>query len=174
MSFIERASFASALAARGFSRALIQSALSVDKTELSRMLSVRAGLPDEMVSAIGPARGSGRRRWMDLAAKLEGRAAEITGTVLSQPGFSDLASDERLAAVLAALSQRAAPMADQPVILRDVAGVALVTLAGRGRNESLRFDGSAAPGFAAYVAGRLAELYQGYRSLDKEEDKKPK
>lgn len=71
LSYIERAIFASRLESRKFQRDVICSALNVDKTEISRMISVATGLPDELIEAIGPAQKTGRRKWMDLAKAVE-------------------------------------------------------------------------------------------------------
>lgn len=67
LSYIERAIFAARLEARQFQRDIICSALTVDKTEVSRMISVATSLPDELIEAIGPAQTTGRRKWMELA-----------------------------------------------------------------------------------------------------------
>ncbi|MDD2861353.1 MAG: plasmid partitioning protein RepB [Acidiphilium sp.] len=67
LSYIERAIFAARLEARKFPRDVICSALHVDKTEISRMISVATVLPDDLVEFIGPAQKTGRRKWMDLA-----------------------------------------------------------------------------------------------------------
>ena len=42
-------------------------ALSVYKSDLSNMLSVISRIPEEIIEAIGPAPGIGRRGWIDLA-----------------------------------------------------------------------------------------------------------
>ena len=44
-------------------------ALSTDKTELSKLLSVAKAVPSTIVKAIGPAPSAGRRRWMEIAHK---------------------------------------------------------------------------------------------------------
>ena len=64
LSYIERAMFASRLESRNFLRDVICSALNIDKTEVSRMISVATGLPDELIEAIGPAQKTGRRKWI--------------------------------------------------------------------------------------------------------------
>lgn len=67
LSFIEKASFARAMLAAGYDRATAQAALSTDKTQISRMLSVTDRLPEAVIAAIGPAHGIGRDRWCVLA-----------------------------------------------------------------------------------------------------------
>ena len=55
-------------------------ALSTDKGELSKLISVARAVPHEIVEAIGSAPKAGRRRWLVLAELMENgqarRAAE--------------------------------------------------------------------------------------------------
>lgn len=71
LSFIERALFAGRLEGKSFTRDVICSALDVDKTELSRLLSIITAVPAELIDAIGPALKTGRRKWLELAALIE-------------------------------------------------------------------------------------------------------
>ena len=72
LSFIEKATFAMTLEERGFNREkTIVPALSVDKTELSRLISIARTVPPSIIAAIGPAPKAGRGRWVDLAARLD-------------------------------------------------------------------------------------------------------
>ncbi len=56
LSFIEKAVFAHGLERRGFDRTTIMAALATEKTELSKMISAAASLPEPLVRAIGPRR----------------------------------------------------------------------------------------------------------------------
>lgn len=71
LSYIERALFAARLESKGFQRDVICVALSIDKTEVSRMISVATALPGELIEAIGPAQKTGRRKWMDFVKAVE-------------------------------------------------------------------------------------------------------
>ncbi len=75
LTFIEKTSFADHMRAAGYDREAICAALSVDKTVASRMLSLADRLPRPLIEAIGAARGVGRPRWLELAARLEEAAA---------------------------------------------------------------------------------------------------
>lgn len=70
LSFIEKANFARQLVAAGYERAIACDALSVDKTLLSRMLSVADRVPVALVELIGTAPGIGRDRWLAFADRL--------------------------------------------------------------------------------------------------------
>ncbi|TGQ51548.1 plasmid partitioning protein RepB [Mesorhizobium sp. M1C.F.Ca.ET.193.01.1.1] len=96
LSFIERALFAAKLAARGFDTQTIMSALSVNKTVVSKMASVTKQIPVEIIQAIGAARGTGRDRWYDLSVKcrVKGNLEKATRFVGKQK-FLEVESDTR-------------------------------------------------------------------------------
>ncbi len=108
LSYIERALFAARLEARRFQRDVICLALSVDKTEVSRMISIATALPGELIEAIGPAQKTGRRKWMDLAKALEQISwppeKEKLLKVCKSGGAAD--SDQRFDLALTALTRR--------------------------------------------------------------------
>ena len=60
LSFIERALFAARLEDRGFPRTSLIAALSLQKGNLSTMISVARSIPEELIVAIGPS-----SRWVD-------------------------------------------------------------------------------------------------------------
>lgn len=99
LSFIEKANFARQMVAAGYDRKLVCDALSIDKTVISRMLSVIEALSEALIRAIGAAPSAGRDRWLALARKAEGRAVE---DLLPLAQGAD--PDARFAAVLAAIS----------------------------------------------------------------------
>jgi ParB family chromosome partitioning protein len=114
LSYIERAIFAARLEAKKFQRDVICSALNVDKTEVSRMISVATALPDELIEAIGPAQKTGRRKWMDLAKTVEqlnwqSEKTRILATC-RENGVTD--SDERFDLVLRSVSRRIMPASE--------------------------------------------------------------
>lgn len=71
LSFIERVLFAARLEDGSFSREAIQAALSVDYQTLSKMLTIPRAIPEEMLVAIGAAKGIGRDRWLELRKLIE-------------------------------------------------------------------------------------------------------
>lgn len=66
LTFIEKALFAKKLREIGQGKETITSALSIDDTLLSRMLSVVEVLPVEVLDAMGAARSIGRDRWEEM------------------------------------------------------------------------------------------------------------
>jgi ParB family chromosome partitioning protein len=108
LSYIERAMFAARLESRKFQRDVICSALNIDKTEVSRMINVATGMPDELIEAIGPAQTTGRRKWMELAKAVEqldwqSEKATIL-TICQEGGAAD--SDGRFGLVLRSVSRQ--------------------------------------------------------------------
>ncbi|PDT39627.1 MULTISPECIES: plasmid partitioning protein RepB [Sinorhizobium] len=162
LSFIERSLFAARLEDRGFSRETIMSAIGVDKAALSKMITVVRRLPVEIIEAIGAAPSFGRRRWMELADRLEnsGRRAKALSHI-RQSVFTEMDSDrrfEKLFALLAETRTRArseawlAPDRTRPVRIRDT-----------DTETTLAFSKKAAPGFAEFVRQRLDALYLEYQ-----------
>ncbi|NIJ42818.1 ParB family chromosome partitioning protein [Parvibaculum indicum] len=95
--FIERALFAADLARLRYDEdnAIILKALSIDRTTLSKMLSV-AALPAKVLEAIGEAKGVGRDRWYDLKLLMDKPSnQEAALQVIEEDGFAALSSDAR-------------------------------------------------------------------------------
>ncbi len=71
LSYIERALFAVAIEDRGFDRNVLMAALSLEKTQLSRLISIGRAIPLEVIEVVGPAPKTGRPRWSQLAESLK-------------------------------------------------------------------------------------------------------
>lgn len=97
LSFVERALFARRLEEIGQDRETIMSALGVDKTVVSRMISVAKKLPTNLIEAIGAAPATGRDRWVELATQHEANGGTRNLEALSAASeFTAATSDERL------------------------------------------------------------------------------
>ncbi|MGL4635785.1 MAG: plasmid partitioning protein RepB [Beijerinckiaceae bacterium] len=163
LSFIEKALFALALEERGFDRTTIMAALSTDKTELSKLLAAVRNLPQAMVRAIGPAPKAGRRRWLQLAELLQGKAAlQRCEKRIAEADFANLETDIRFTRVLdAALRSHADKSLRAPMrtsIKRPDGGV-LVTVQETDRKTSLVIDRIQDQAFADYLIRALPDLY---------------
>ncbi|MFB0493677.1 ParB family chromosome partitioning protein [Methylobacterium sp. OAE515] len=164
LSFIERASFALTLEGLGHTREVIMAALLVDKTELSRLLSVRRTVPDFVVAAIGPARKAGRRRWMSLADRLASpdmRAA--AENMIAEDTFKFLSSDSRFLRLFEAV--RPLPVA-APAVTADVRLNGelnhLVKVERTDTTLGLLIDETVHPKFGDYLLDRLPELFAAF------------
>lgn len=99
LSFIEKALFAQQMAKVGYERKIICDALSIDKTVISRMLTVADTLPQKLVLKIGSAPAIGRDRWLALVKRARGAETEL----MLQAAQGD-SSDQRFEAVFDALA----------------------------------------------------------------------
>ncbi|MBR0560492.1 plasmid partitioning protein RepB [Neokomagataea anthophila] len=70
LSYIERATFAHRLLEQDYDRTTIMKALSIDKTTLSRMLTVSQNVPPILIEWLGPCPNIGRPRWQELAENI--------------------------------------------------------------------------------------------------------
>src|SRR5690606_31591324 len=100
LSFIERAIFAVKLEAAGFQRSVIQSALSIDRAEASKLIAVGTAVPEDIVQAIGRAPKVGRGRWQALADTVQDpTATQRMRGIIETRRFKEKDSDQRFLAV---------------------------------------------------------------------------
>lgn len=167
LSYIERATFALNLEGRGFGRDVVMKALSTDKTELSKMLSVAKGIPVEIINAIGAAPGAGRRRWMELAVKLQDAALLKKATVAVQkPAFSDLDSDQRFVRLLSELF-KTAKKGDAEEAWAHPSKSLKVSSKSKPKGYSLDFTEKDAKPFGEWFTSNLDDLYEAFRKSEK-------
>lgn len=176
LSFIEKALFAKNLLEVGQPKDIIQKALTIDGTLLSRMLSVAQTVPQHVVDAIGPAKQIGRDRWEDfkkLMAVSTNHA--IADRILSADGFDQLDSDtkfeilhSKIAEAGRAPKRRTAKAA--PAKRTWTAGEGrikgVVGRSGRAFSISLTSKDSAA--FGEFLSEQLDELYADFLAKTKE------
>lgn len=163
LSFIERALFAKTLEDSGHDRNVIMAALSTDKTELSKLITVARALPQSLVHAIGPAPKTGRRRWLQLAELLRTRnTLDRVEAALSDPNLPS-ESDARFLKALAVAMEKSAA-ADRSEVWKRPDGAALARISRDAKATTVRFDEKLEPEFGAYVIERLSELYEEFRS----------
>jgi ParB family chromosome partitioning protein len=164
LSYIERAIFALNLEARGLDRPSIMAALSTDKTELSKLMSVARAVPGDIVKSIGPAPKAGRTRWLGLAERLSGKGYNAPiAALLERPDFLAATSDDRFAQIFKALaaspkkgtSQKAWTSSD---------GKTVVRIATSGKIMNFAVDQSKEPEFGQFLLARLSEVYEEFRS----------
>ena len=105
LSFIEKVNFARQLSEAGYDRKVICDALSVDKTLISRMLSIADRLPPDLIAGIGAAPSVGRDRWLALADLVEATETDtITLLAMVNLGTASERSDDRFQTAWAYLS----------------------------------------------------------------------
>lgn len=173
LSFIERALFASRLELAGYDRETIIAALGVDKTVVSRMVSVAGKIPQSIIEAIGPAPTTGRDRWVEFANAFSASSENVLAETISSKAFADAASDERFNLLSGRLVEQTSPEApaarrrlDKSEVgqggWRNQEGALIARMKSGKRAFSLSIDSKAAPQFGEFVASRLDELYAEY------------
>ena len=162
LSFIERALFAQNLEEAGFDRNTLIAALSVDKTEVARLLAVARAIPCEVAYAIGPAPKAGRPRWMALAHLFDRKDSRLaTEKLLADPDFRTADTDARFAKLFTALSWQAAAKHEGET-WRDPTGRPVVRIERVKARTRFIFDERLAPQFGSFVTKKLDELYADF------------
>jgi ParB family transcriptional regulator, chromosome partitioning protein len=161
LTFIEKARFAHRLN-KQFSRDIVIAAMSIDKSNLSKMLLLIDTLPPDLIDAIGPAPGVGRPNWQQLAELIEKSPSPIdVATYALSDEVQALASAERFKAVIAKLKPgRVARGLPQVMSTPDGDRLAQVTQS-KSKLE-ITIDKKATPEFAAFVMEQLPVLYQAH------------
>ncbi len=162
LSYIERAFFALRLESHGFPRETITAAMGVGKGDLSTLISVARTVPEDVLSAIGPAPAAGRPRWMLLAERIPNADRPALNALMQDPGFRAKATDERFAAIFAAL----APRGDEKPrarVWKDGDGRKLARVERTPHSVTVAFDERIEPGLADYILDRLPEILAAYR-----------
>jgi ParB family chromosome partitioning protein len=172
LSFIERALFAIALEDRGFERSVIMAALSVEKTQLSKLIGIGRAVPAAIVAAVGPAPRAGRPRWALLVDALSrAHAAPVVERTLKSAEFRALDTDGRFSHLLAALTapQRRDRTATTSV-WKTPAGKALIHIEQTARRTQLTVHEAVEPAFGAFLIENLPRLYEAFSARKTTED----
>lgn len=155
LSFIERVNFARQMRQIGYERKVICDALHVDKTLISRMLSVADRIPETLVNAIGAAPSVGRDRWLKLADLLV--KCDLDTAIAAAEGDT---SDDRFDAVTAALSP--APKPADPPQKAPLSGAGGQTLGEVKRSKgktTLTLNARSSEGFEDWLVDNISELH---------------
>ena len=169
--FIERALFAADLARLHYDddNATIMSALSVDRTTLSKMLSV-ANLPAKVLDAVGQAKNVGRDRWYELKLLLDNPANHSRADeILLEPAVMETPVDQRfelLVRRLKTVPARKRPKADaekKSWASSDSSLTADMAVEGKRFTLALKAKSSDARAFGEYLTENLDRLYEAFR-----------
>lgn len=167
LTYIERVRFAATLLERGFSSTLVMQALGMEKTQYSRLLSLRT-IPQWLTEAIGPAPKIGRPRWTDLSDRLERLDAEASlRDLVSSDDFRALESDGRFARVLAAVTEPATLRARKPSVLKDTTGRKVATIERGPTRLAVVIQSRKGLPFGEWLAERLPDLHRQFEEREK-------
>lgn len=165
LSFIERALFAERLETRGFSRAVIQRALVIDRAEASKLIAVARAIPPHVVQAIGKAQRIGRGRWQEFADAFDhSGASSRVQAALGKVGFEQLSSDERFSALFAAARavEPVATSVSRTILSSDGRNIGQIRETKRGPVLSL--EGGKIGNFGAFLTERLPALFAEFEA----------
>lgn len=164
LSFIERALFVTVLEEKGFSREVAMAALSTDKTEISKLMSVVRLIPREIIDCIGSAPKAGRTRWLGLAEKLKDRKSLVRATAAAdEKDFDNLQTDERFLRIFSAASAKPKrTQSSREWISPD--GTKPVRLERRSDRVVLSVSETVAPQFGEFLFDQLPILFEAYQA----------
>ncbi len=155
-SFIERSLFVASIIrkfgqtpdTRKNAQAVAHRALQIDESLVSRMNRITGGIPLELIKAIGPAHGVGRRSWEKLLKLSEAspdKAREISAQI-----SKDLSGPDRIQKAIDLLTRK-----DSPEVPSDP--VAPVTMKRRGNRITLEADPELIPDLVKAVQELVSE-----------------
>lgn len=163
LSFIEKALFAHRLEEASYPRDVIIAALSTDKADLSRYISVARSVPQTVVMAIGPAPKAGRARWLALVDAVSSAPKKVEA-IVQEPGFADLDSDQRLQRVLSKMVSREGKHVTGE-IWKTRQGQKAAQIERAPNKTRITFDERMVPEFADYLTTRLDELFEEFGAV---------
>ncbi|MFD1197931.1 plasmid partitioning protein RepB [Brucella gallinifaecis] len=174
LSFIERVLFAARLEEMSFSREAIQAALSVDYQTLSKMLTIPRAIPEEILLAIGPAKGIGRDRWLELRKLIEmpGKA-DAAYELIATDAFKNAQSATRFEQLYGYLKgtghkkpvTKAAARAGMSWAPEDKS--VNVTIKQTGKTATMALGAANGKRFADWISRNLDTLYASFRDEEK-------
>jgi ParB family chromosome partitioning protein len=180
LSFIERTMFAHKLDQLGFDRETIMSALSADKTTVSKMLSVTKRIHADILATIEAARSIGRDRWHDLSIKLDD--VDLSDRVRAYVQGDDYLAtgpDQRFELLEKFISRKpAAPVkegrpADGMHSWQRPNGAVKAKIKDDGKQFTIALRAADASAFGNYLASNLDRLYEAFehsKDMDKNGD----
>lgn len=168
LSFIERTIFARQLIEQGHSTETLMAALVLDETTLSKMRSVLASLPVELIEKIGAAKSVGRDRWWQFSKLYERLSAAEQRSLIEVVNPTE-PSEARFDVVHALASRRgtsANTSKKQPLSKRTWAAddkSVSVTLRSDKKQAVVTLRAKDGARFAEFVADQLERLYDEFR-----------
>ena len=176
LSFIEKALFAKNLAELGQAKEVIQQALTIDSTLLSRMLSVASTVPTHVIAAIGPAKQIGRDRWEDFKKLMAVKSnLTVADRILDTEGFDQLDSDTKFEILHSkvmeagrAPKRRAAKAAPAKRTWTAGEGRIKGVIGRSGRAYTISLTAKDSAGFGEFLSENLDQLYAEYLARTEE------
>jgi len=166
LSFVERAAFAMTLEGAGFQRSVIQKALSIDRTEVSKLIAVAKAVPADLQKAIGRAPKVGRPRWLALAEAIADPKvlARVRKTAQS-PAFLEANTNDRLSLLLSAARKKdTGQTTTGPVSIRSGDGAEIARVVQTAKQARIEISRREDREFADFLVSKLPDLYRSYKN----------
>ncbi|MFE1598932.1 plasmid partitioning protein RepB [Methylobacterium sp. ID0610] len=165
LSFIEKALFARKLLDMGQSKETVKSALTVDDTLLSRMVSVVEGVPMPVIQAIGAAKTVGRDRWEDLKKLLAHPAkAALALDIVRSEEFLSQEGAGRFTHLLAQVKAGRRPARRSATPERWAREGIDASFRNTGKTFTLSLSAKDAGAFGSYLSSNLDRLYEAFKA----------
>jgi len=183
LSFIEKALFARNLLEKNYPKQVIQSALSIDATLLSRMLSISQKIPQAIIEAIGPAPAVGRDRW-ELCKRqfIAYRHKNKLLDHLTQDKFKAMGSNERFDFVLDLTAKKTSRSKEKKIKSQSYKWAPKNQLSPKyqpqgiitrtGQKFSLSLSTNQGLAFGEYISNQLDTLYEAFEKTQNERNDK--
>jgi ParB family chromosome partitioning protein len=175
LSFIERAVFAARLEDAGFERAVAQTALSVDRAEVSKLVAVARAIPADVIEAIGRAPKIGRGRWQALADVMKNAGSlKRARALIKLSTFMRQTSEARFSEIFSAAANplETRPATRDPRAISSASGAEIANVAFTDASVRLTMRRAEHEGFADYLIARIPELFEDYAANDSSEGHK--
>ncbi len=163
LTFIEKANFARQMHQAGYDRKVICAALHMDKTLISRMLSVADRIPVDLIEAIGSAPSIGRDRWLALAEIVNGDAL-----ALAKGGTSDARFDAVVQGLTRRKTKPKATKTPTAEILRSTTGQEIASADRQKGRVVVTIKTENAKGFDDWLIKNLADIHRSWESQNGE------
>jgi ParB family transcriptional regulator, chromosome partitioning protein len=160
-SFIEKALFVARILDAGYKAVVVQRAIGINDSMISKMKGILKDIPDELIRRIGPAHGAGRRQWELLRALCqeqgEKRAAKLAAEIPT-----DLPSVDRLNFALVALKPSPAPKPETE------SGGSRVRIEIKGETLTVKADKASHARLLPFLKAELSKLVETWESQNKD------
>lgn len=173
LSFIERAIFATRLEDGGFKRSVLQTALTVDRAEASKLIAVGRGVPSDIVAAIGRAPRVGRGRWqMFVDCLQDADALQRVRITLQSSQTKAKDSNDRFALALAAASKgpKISQTSTKPIVARTASGHEIAKLTHSAKHSRIQITSEANREFSEFLMHKLPDLFAAYTEEESQND----
>ena len=168
-SFIEKALYGATLLRMGHTKDTVKSALMVDDTLLSRMLSVAETVPDVVIRGTGAAKSVGRDRWEELKKLISVPGGkDLAAQIVQSDEFIGQQGDARFVHLLSTIkaAQAAARKRGRPKAEISTWAPADKSVSATARSTGTTFDitlkAKNASEFGQYISANLDALYQAF------------